>query len=34
MLRLETEFVVNDLAFSKYDDKGLLGITADTFETK
>ncbi|KAL0483928.1 MSI2, partial [Acrasis kona] len=33
-LRQETEFIVNDLKFSKYDDKGLLGITADTFETK
>jgi hypothetical protein len=33
-LRFETEFVVNDIAFSKFDDKGLLGITSDTFETK
>jgi WD40 repeat protein len=34
MLRLETEFILSDIQFSKYDEKGILGITCDTFETK
>ncbi|EFC45283.1 predicted protein [Naegleria gruberi] len=34
MLRLETEFICSDLKFSKFDEKGLIGITSDTFETK
>lgn len=34
MLRLETEFITSDLQFSKFDEKGLLGITSDTFDTK
>jgi len=34
MLRLETEFIPSDLIFSHWDDNGLIGITADSFETK
>jgi WD40 repeat protein len=34
MLRLETEFIPSDLQFNKYDDKGLISIASDTFETK
>jgi hypothetical protein len=34
MLRNETEFVVSDLNFSKWDPKGLLGICCETVQTK
>lgn len=34
MLRFETEFIVSDLIFSKWDDKGLIGLASDTYETK
>ncbi len=34
MLRFETEFITSDLQFSKFDEKGLLGVTCDTFDTK
>jgi hypothetical protein len=34
MLRLETEFIVSDLNFSKWDEKRIIGISCDTFETK
>ncbi len=34
MLRYETEFIVSDIHFSKWDENGLIGITADTYQSK
>jgi len=34
MLRIETEFILSDVNFSKWDEKSIIGICCDSFETK